>query len=475
MSTAPASSDRDLQKVALARELISLWMGLFKSLHLYEWKHDAVRAMADRVRAKIHEITEGEGDLDLTARSGSIFVDRMRIRESASTGSSYHQLADLLQRARVASVQLDSEVEPQEIQLFAHLVYALSEGNCTSDEALRELKVMGATHLEVSFEDEPEVPLEQDWEQLQKRIYLRSIGVLKGVFHEARTGDRISSRRVKRVVQQVIDALENRPSGMLGLTSIKNYDEYTFNHSVNVSVLAIALSRAIGLSRQQLYIVGQAGLLHDLGKLCVPQEILNKPGRLTPEERAQVRAHPTEGFFSIATRQGISSDTISIALGAYEHHLNLDGTGYPHPAGTRAIALPSRILAIVDRYDAMTSARIYRSAPISPSKALAILFHSQQAHIDHVLLRYFMNLLGYYPLGAVVRLSDSSVAIVVGGSSDQALRHFPVVKLVLDEHGRAGSGETIDLAADAKGSDPLRVVETLNATDYGIEPMDYII
>ena len=110
MSTAPGSSDRDLQKVALARELISLWMGLFKSLHLYEWKHDAVRAMADRVRAKIHEITEGEGDLDLAARSGSIFVDRMRIRESASTGSSYHQLADLLQRARVASVQLDSEV-----------------------------------------------------------------------------------------------------------------------------------------------------------------------------------------------------------------------------------------------------------------------------------------------------------------------------------------------------------------------------
>jgi HD-GYP domain-containing protein (c-di-GMP phosphodiesterase class II) len=273
----------------------------------------------------------------------------------------------------------------------------------------------------------------------------------------------------------MIDAIESDPSYMLTLTSVKNYDEYTFNHSVNVGVLAIALGRAVGLSRRELYVVGQAGLLHDLGKLCVPTEVLNKPGRLTPRERELVQAHPVEGFFSIATRIGVTSDTIAVALGAYEHHLNLDGSGYPSAASSREMGLLSRIVAIVDRYDAMTSARVYRSAPIPPPKALSILYHSQRAHVDQALLRYFMNMVSYYPLGTAVRLSDNSVGIVVGAASQDVLRHFPVVKIVLDAYGQAASGETIDLAANLKGPDLLHVVESLNAADYGIEAMDYIL
>jgi HD-GYP domain-containing protein (c-di-GMP phosphodiesterase class II) len=476
MSTTPEPTDHDLRKLERARDLISLWTGLFKSLHLYDWEHDAVQSFAERVLDKICDVRDGEGELDLTVRSDSIFIDGVRIRESTSTGSSYHQLATLLQRAQVASFRVHPEADPQEIQLFAHLLCTLSEGLLDREELVREMKTRGATHVELSFCDgEEDLPHEGDQDRLQQRIYLRSVGVLKGVFHEAHTSDRINSRRVKRVVQEMIDTLEHKSSRMLGLTAIKNYDEYTFNHSVNVAVVAMALARSVGLSRQQLYIVGQAGLLHDLGKLCVPREILNKPGRLTPEERAQIRVHPVEGFFSIATRQGVSSDTISIALGAYEHHLNLDGTGYPETAQRRPIGLLSRILAIVDRYDAMTSARVYRSAPISPSKALSILFHSHHARLDQVVLRYFMNLMGYYPLGAVVRLSDDSVAIIIGGAPDETLRRLPTVKLVLDGDGRPGSGETIDLAAEAKGDDPLQVVETLNAADYGIEPMDYIV
>jgi HD-GYP domain-containing protein (c-di-GMP phosphodiesterase class II) len=336
--------------------------------------------------------------------------------------------------------------------------------------------VRGATQVEVILAgEETEDPADATPQELQRRIYLRSIGVLKGVFHEMRRKDRFSTRRVKRVVQEMIEKLELDPGYMLNLTSVKNYDEYTFNHSVNVGVLAIALGRSVGLSRRQLYVVGQAGMLHDIGKLCVPNEILNKPGALAPEERQRMQSHPVEGFLSIASKQGVSADTIAVTLAAYEHHLNPDGSGYPPPAAARSVGLLSRLVAIVDRYDAMTSARVYRSQPIPPPRALAMMYQAHAGAVDRTLLAYFMNMLGTYPIGTTVRLSDSSVGVVVSAADDPELWHLPSVRIVVDADGVQVDGDVVDLGADAKGSDSLRVVETLNAADYGIQTGDLIL
>jgi len=242
-----------------------------------------------------------------------------------------------------------------------------------------------------------------------------------------------------------------------------------------VSVLAIALGRHVGLSRRQLYVLGQAGMLHDLGKLCVPREVLNKPGKLTREERSVIESHPAHGFVSIASSLGVSDDTIPVALAAFQHHVNLNGTGYPQSAVGGSIGLLSRIVAIVDRYDAMTSARAYRRQPIPPWKALAIMHHRHAAQFDGPLLRYFMNLLGLYPLGTCVQLTDGSIALVVGGNHDASLRHLPVVRLVLDPDGEPAANEVVDLASRAKEDDALRVAQVVNPEDYAIEMMDYLL
>ncbi len=468
------TDDRDVRKILLGRKMISLWMALFKATRLYERGHDAVRSAADRIRSTLRDLADDD-IVVLAVRSDSFFIDGTRVREGSVGGASYHRLMDVLTAARVATLRVDTEVDTGEIETFARLLLETSEGDAPPDELAREMAVKGLTHVEFdSTSDEPpEENLNQ--KQVQKRIYLRSIGVIKGLFHEAREKDRINVRRVKRVVQEMIESFDRNPDFAMFLTSVKNYDEYTFNHSVNVGVSAIALGRAVGLTRRQLYTVGQAGMMHDLGKLCIPKQILNKPGRLTPEERQTVERHPTEGFLSIATKQEVSADTIAVALGAYEHHLNLDGSGYPATAAGRPIGLLSRIVTIVDRYDAMTGARVYRSAPISPPKALAILYHSQRDQLDQTLLHCFLNLVGFFPLGTLVRLSDSSVGIVVGATSEQSLRHFPVVTLILSANGGPIQGETVDLAEQAKGHDPLQVVETLNASELGIDVMEYIL
>ncbi len=467
--------ERDAQRLALARELIARWAGVFRGLRLYDWRHPGVAAAAERVRGTLSELCEG-ASVQLAVRSDCLFLDGVRVREGGSAASSYQNVVRILTGAGVESVTADPEAECREFQLVAHLLLRLSDGEVQAEDAQRELKVQGVTGIDLGLGSAAAEPqTEVGTAELQKRVYLNAIGALKGVFHEARARDRVNARRVKRVVQQMVDSLESDSGYLLSLASVKNYDEYTFNHSVNVGVLSIALGRAVGLSRRQLYVLGQAGMLHDLGKLCVPREILVKRGRLTPEERTCVSAHPSEGFFMIAKNQGVSAETIATALGAYEHHRNLDGSGYPACAGERPIGLLSRIVAIVDRYDAMTSARVYRAAPIPPSKALSILLNSQRSQVDQTVLRYFLNMLGSYPLGTVVRLSDGSIAIVVGAGPTGALSHFPVVKLVLDERGQPASGDTLDLSAAAKDPEPLRVLETLNAADYGIEALDYIL
>ena len=195
---------------------------------------------------------------------------------------------------------------------------------------------------------------------------------------------------------------------------------------------------------------------------------------INEEERQVIESHPLQGFLSIASKLGTSAEAIDLALVALEHHVNSDGTGYPAIQATRPKNLLSRIISIVDRYDAMTTDRVYRRS-LQPQKALAIMFNSQRAHHDEVLLKYFMNLMGYYPLGTTVRLSDGSVGIVTGGSRRPECRSLPMVQIVLDPAGKATNDYTIDLATEADKENPLRVAEAVDPKPYGIEVMDYIL
>ena len=468
-------AQEEQQRVEQGREVIVLWASLFRTIRLYDRANDTTLAQCKRICEASLAILEVDGEVELTVRHDSLFINGLRIRETSLGATSCHQMIDLLRTARVGAFSLQDEVEPSEVELFARLLRDMAEGRGSSSDVTRELGVRGVSHIRIQPAAEEEgLPEELSAEHIAKRVYLRSIDVVKGVFHELRSADRISARKVKRVVQGMIDSLESDPTALTNLTRLKNYDEYTFNHSVNVSVLAIALGRHVGLDRQQLYSIGQAGMLHDLGKLCIPKEILNKPGRLTPEERQIMEGHAVEGFISISRKLGMSGQTIDIALTAFEHHLNDDGTGYPKVAAKRPKGFHSQIVSIVDRYDAMTTDRIYRAA-LAPQKALAILFNSQGAHHDPALLKYFLNLVGYYPLGTTVRLSDGSLAIVVGGATRPELRHLPTVQIILDPEGKPAKGETADLARLADSVTALHIAESVNAADYGIEVMDYIL
>jgi HD-GYP domain-containing protein (c-di-GMP phosphodiesterase class II) len=462
------SGEKDTRALEGARDVVVRLTALLRACGLYEADNDALRAAAESLRQAVVTALDGGVELEVAVRGESLYVAGARLRESLVASTSYQRVVEHLQRASVRVLRIDESVTARELEAFARLLADTVHGKRRPEDLAPELALRGSGIAVESGSAQAEAPREHDPEVVAKRIYLRSIGVVKHVFHSLREGDALAARRVKRVVQEMIESLDADPGYLVNLASLKNYDEYTFNHSVNTGVLAVALGRHVGLERKQLYAVGQAGMLHDLGKLCLPLSILNKRERLTAEERRAVELHPADGFLSIAAQMGTSADTLDVALAAYEHHMTESGRGYPSRPESRRKRLLSRIVSIVDCYDAMTSARVYRGEPIPPPETLAHMYNGGRSEFDGLLLRCFMNLMGVFPIGTAVLLSDGSVGLVTGGSPDNALRHFPVVRVLIDPDGQPREPLLVDLAATAKDPDPLCVTQVVSAARYGI-------
>jgi putative nucleotidyltransferase with HDIG domain len=203
------------------------------------------------------------------------------------------------------------------------------------------------------------------------------------------------------------------------MTTLKDYDEYTYQHCVNVAILDITMGNRIGLSKQQLSQLGVAGLFHDIGKVRMPNAILQKPGKLSPEEWAIMKTHPIEGVKIITKLHGLSSLAMRAMVTAYEHHLNIDLSGYPRLNRPRSQNLFSRIVAICDCFDAMTAHRSYQKDPFTPYEGAALRDDSTSpTGFDTTLLKVFIRTIGIYPPGSVVKLSTGEIAVVLFPSQE---------------------------------------------------------
>tara|TARA_R110001592_G_scaffold309760_1_gene584207 strand:- start:46172 stop:46984 length:813 start_codon:yes stop_codon:yes gene_type:complete len=223
------------------------------------------------------------------------------------------------------------------------------------------------------------------------------------------------------------------------MAKIKHVDYYTMEHSLNVCVLAIAFGRHLRMDKTDLVRLGTGGMLHDVGKMQIPDEVLNKPSRLTEEEFAIMRQHPEIGRSLLMKSQGSLSYAVDVA---FNHHEKMDGNGYPRGLFARELSEYSRIISIVDAFDAMTSDRCYAKAR-STLEALKIIYGERGVHFDEEYALEFIQLMGPYPPGTIVELMNGAVGIVL--SSEEKKRHLPKIKLVLDQEKRPQPEQIVDL------------------------------
>lgn len=261
----------------------------------------------------------------------------------------------------------------------------------------------------------PQTPFFHEIDEAQA-IFTQGKPQVLAMFNEARLGQSLDLNYTLNLVDEIAGSLTREPTALLSMARLKNHDDYTYLHSMAVCGLMISLGKKLGLDEQQQRRVGMGGLLHDVGKAAVPLEILNKPGRLTPEEMAIMRQHPIVGA-QMLMEADADEDLLDITL---HHHEKLDGSGYPHGLKGEEISLFSRMAAVCDVYDAVTSDRPYRKG-WTPAEAMHNML-SWRGHFDTKLLQTFVRSIGIYPVGSLVRLASGRVALVVQAGKQSLLK-----------------------------------------------------
>ncbi len=236
----------------------------------------------------------------------------------------------------------------------------------------------------------------------------RSRQQVMNLFGEARLGKAVDAEQCLPLVEDVANSLARNPSALISLARLKTKDDYTYLHSVAVCALMVSLSRQLGLDEAQTREAGLAGLLHDVGKMMMPTEVLNKPGQLTDAEFAVMRSHPMRGYEALKEGNAVPEAALEVCL---HHHEKMDGSGYPHQQSGEQISLLSRMGAVCDVYDAITSNRPYKSAWDAAGSLQRMA--QWQGHFDPRIFQAFVKCVGIYPVGTLVKLHSGRLGVVV--------------------------------------------------------------
>ncbi|MFC3115647.1 HD-GYP domain-containing protein [Cellvibrio fontiphilus] len=286
------------------------------------------------------------------------------------------------------------------------------------------------------------------------------------MFSDARMGKAIKVEQARALVEEISSSVLRQPHALISLARLKNADEYTYMHSVAVCALMIALARQLALDEEMVREAGFAGLLHDLGKVGIPNKVLNKPGKLTDSEFSVVKSHPEVGARILMENYDVSPLVLDVCL---HHHEKVDGTGYPHGLKGENISLFAKMGAVCDVYDAITSNRPYKKG-WAPADSIRKMAEWSKGHFDEAVFQAFVKTVGIYPTGSLVRLESGRLAVVVEQNENSLLN--PKVKIFFSAKTKMPIlQETLDLAA-LKGKD--KIIGRESPDEWGFKNLDML-
>ncbi len=308
--------------------------------------------------------------------------------------------------------------------------------------------------------------------------YSRAMYSLQDVAKRLASNKNAGMGKSVQLVQNMVDMIMNDDNVLLDLSTIRDYDDYTFTHSINVAILSLCLGHRIGLNKVLLARLGLSALFHDLGKIDIPKEVLNKPGKLDADEFKIIQNHSIFSVRRILRLRASYDRKAGIMLAPFEHHLRYDLGGYPKTPRKTPISLFGRIITIADVYDAVTAPRIYRKSYMSQDKALGLMLEDSGTIFDPVLLKVFINMLGIYPVGTVLVLDDAQLALVAH-PPDEAKEKGTLWAIRLErlKNGGYKRGEFINLGnwdPDKKAFNQ-EIQQTHHPADLGIQPAEFLL
>jgi len=479
-SVSQDATNAEISVQRTVRSVVVAFHGALRAIRLYPVENSAVQKAIAELGAAAERVSALQDGCEIRRVGDYVFVNDLRLRLTLDNYAAVAHVLGVLRESGIGGVGVVRPPEPKE---WVVLLAFLSAPPVDVPEELRlatladRLSQSSITSFELTSPTDETATADRELDQKERarQTYVRSLDVTREIMTSARMGRSPRLKRVKRAVQGVVDAILTDTQSMLGLTTLRDFDEYTFVHSVNVCILSVALGRRLGLSKVQLLDLGLAALVHDIGKSRVPLDLLNKRGQLEAHERVILQMHTWQGVLALFALPSGAGRPWRAMISAYEHHMRVDLSGYPKPVRSRRLSLFSKIVAIADGFDAATTTRVYQQSPWSPADVLRGMRDNPRLGLDPVIVKAFINLTGIYPIGTVVVLDTFELALVHAASADPTALSRPVVRVLSDAMGnRLVESVLCDLTEmDAAGQYVRTIIRTEDPERYGIHIGDY--
>ena len=443
----------------LADELLRRLAASARSAQLYSPGHPIIARNLESLSAAFQMLHGLQPTVTIGLVGDEVIVDDMPMAKADTLGSFVRRL----QQAGVERITVDRGVTLEGITEF---LAAITTVDVRSSDAERTFPEIAHIRVgRVTVEERVEGSL-TDMATI-KRLYRDAVSVAGDVWDSAQTEGRPDASAARSMIDGLAQAVAQNRNALLALTTLKNYDNYTFTHMVNVSILTMGQARGLGIDGPLLREFGLAALMHDIGKVRTPLEILNKPDKLNEHEFVIMRRHVVDG----AEILRMTPDVPALApVVAFEHHLRVDGSGYPRGVERSSLNIGTMLCSIADVYDAMRSQRHYQQA-FPTDRILAVLKNNDGTQFDQHLVRRFVQLIGIYPAGNLVRLNTGEVAVVRKVYAPDPYR--PQVRVLVDR-----AGEVIDMPYELNlwetSEDPQRpssIVAPVDSDNYPFDPL----
>lgn len=455
--------------------LLTIFFGLGKTLRLVGHDNDTFKNQIGKFWERFHIIAESSDKLTLKIVNGRLFINEHLCR-TALKSEVVQEAVDRWNSLGIGGIEIAYQPETNELASLFQLLNQAS-GVEKAEEIQRKLvqtSVSGIRLLSTEEVEEDANLTEENRTQMRRQarsVFFQSMRAINESTSQVLSGRDGNIRQTKRVVHSLVDQLMLEDSSLIELTAIKDYDDYTFAHSVNVCIYSLTIGVNLSMDHNRLSQLGFSALFHDVGKTRLPSDVVKKPGDFTDEDWIMMQRHPSLGAKMLLKNFPISAHTVRAALTAFEHHINIDGTGYPRRQEYRGLNLFSRIVTVADTYDALTSGRVYIKNPIAPIDVMRKMFYQMDQKFDQLLLKIFINSIGLFPAGSLILLSDDQVAIVEKIHPSQP--GSPVVRVIGDQSGIRQSATLLDLAAPENSS--LKIKRFLNPQTYNIDLKHFIL
>jgi putative nucleotidyltransferase with HDIG domain len=446
-------------RAQLADELVRRFAAAYRAGQLYSKGHPIIARNLESFSAAVQLLHSLESSVVLGIVGDEIIVDDQPLSKGENLGG----LVRRLKQIAVERITIDRGVTADEIATLADAVTHLpvtGEGAAAPFPALPHIRV-GRVTIEQRIDTSS-----ADMATL-KRLYGEAVSVAETIWESARTESQPDITVARTMIDGLAQAVSQNRTALLALTTLKNYDNYTFTHMVNVSILTMGQARGLAVEPTLLREFGLAALMHDIGKVRTPLEILNKPDKLTDDEFVIMRRHVIDGAEIL---RGTPDMPTLAPVVAFEHHLRLDGSGYPGGVHRPSLNLATQLCSIADVYDAMRSQRQYQNAHPS-DRILEVLKRGNGHQFDQHLVRRFTQLIGIYPAGAVVRLDTGEIGVVVKVHAPDPYR--PQTRIVADTAGhRLDFPVEVNLwEMEAGGGRPSAIVAAVDPATVDVDPL----